>query len=101
MLSDGETSVEDALDGIKSGRVSVTAKASTATNVSVTFNNPYPTGTNYSVQLTQQNTGLYAYSYLYLAVISRTNTGFTIQVGSDRSDTKTLDIAWLAVPVQS
>lgn len=100
-VSYGGGTVKDALDGIKSGHVTVTARANAGTNVSVTFNDPYPTGTNYFVQLTQQNTGEFAYSYLFLAVISRTNTGFTIQVGSERSDAKTLDIAWLAVPTRS
>lgn len=100
-VSYGSGSVADALDGIKSGLVSMTAKAGVGTDVSVTFNNPYPVGTNYSVQLTQQNTGKYAYSDLFLAVISRTNTGFTIQVGSDRSADVAINIAWLAVLVRS
>ncbi len=93
--------VKDALDKIKCGLVSITAAAGVGTNVPVTFDNPYPVGTNYMVQLTQQNTGSNAYVDLALGVISRTNTGFTIQVGSNRSADIAISIAWLAVPARS
>ena len=99
-VSYGSGTVKDALDNIKCGQATITANPNTSTEVTVTFTNPYPAGTNYLVQLTQ-TTNSYAYANLFLGVTQRTVTGFKIQVGSTRSAAQTLNIAWLAVPTGS
>jgi len=80
----------------KCGNESFTVSYNGAATVHVTFDVPFPQGTNYAVCVCQS--GQYAYSNLDFGSTNRTVSGFDLTVSSTRSGTFTGNAFWVVIP---
>jgi hypothetical protein len=93
--------VDDKINLIKSGEVSVTSASNSTGYTAVSFTNifpngQYPNGTDYVVQLTQ--TGEFPYGLIYLGVTEKTANGFKVGLSNRRDSSITVTAQWTVLP---
>lgn len=97
--------IEDGIEAVslissKAGFVGIDIPADGSSTAQVTFANPFPQGTSYSVNVTQASA--FAYVDVFLGSTDRTTSGFKITASSQRTQALTnLNVMWTATPLNS